>query len=551
MLKKINLILSFLLVVRCSAQIPTPRVQWVSEIQQYGQRNTGLWIIPLPRKAAFDSLGNIYTLFSVGDSLRLTTGVYRKSDGVSCVLAKINKSNASVAWAYPFKSNDSNMSLTDIVITNNNQITALIGHSENGSYRGKSYPGNAPLFSFTTQGDLLWFKSGSGIQELRSVNQKNIGIGYRKGNDTAFSHLKLDSFNGYYAIELNSFGQTINAQYLGTGGENRTLMFSKESYLLQVEVSKTSSFRNTKSTYKAVDQRISPPSGNLLDVITICYAKNGTIKWIHRADTASAKAMNSNLCSDNHGNVYLGLLYKRNCRWLGKSFRVPFAGDPNCALAILDETTGVVKRFLFCDTNSYSPYSSFKLLEGNDKLGVRLRIGGCPTSMWPNLPDSVINAGGTMCMMFDFNGNYQQFWQEEEAQSSYSAYEATTSFLHQPMSKYTANVYFFGVEIPNSTLNAIALGYASLNLRKSEQLNISKHGMRVYPIPSQGVGWTVESLDKFTTITIRELTGKFIGEMVLDRPVYRCEFNAPTKLQPLYLLTVKFVDGNTQTRLIQ
>jgi len=273
MLKKINLILSFLLVVSCSAQIPTPRVQWVSEIQQYGQRNTGLWIIPLPRKATFDSLGNVYTLFSVGDSLRLTTGVYRKSDGVSCVLAKINKSNASVAWAYPFKSNDSNMSLTDIVITNNNQITALIGHSENGSYRGKSYPGNAPLFSFTTQGDLLWFKSGSGIQELRSVNQKNIGIGYRKGNDTAFSHLKLDSFNGYYAIELNSFGQTINAQYLGTGGENRILMFSKESYLLQVEVSKTSSFRNTKSTYKAVDQRISPPSGNLLDVITICYAK--------------------------------------------------------------------------------------------------------------------------------------------------------------------------------------------------------------------------------------------------------------------------------------
>jgi len=113
MLKKINLILSFLLVVSCSAQIPTPRVQWVSEIQQYGQRNTGLWIIPLPRKATFDSLGNVYTLFSVGDSLRLTTGVYRKSDGVSCVLAKINKSNASVAWAYPFKSNDSNMSLTD------------------------------------------------------------------------------------------------------------------------------------------------------------------------------------------------------------------------------------------------------------------------------------------------------------------------------------------------------------------------------------------------------------------------------------------------------
>ncbi len=550
-MKKITFILTFLLFMNCSAQIPKPRVQWVSEIQQYGQRNTGLWMIPLPRKAAFDSLGNVYTLFSVGDSLRLTTGVYRKSDGVGCVLAKINKSNASVAWAYPFKSNDSNMSLTDIVITNNNQITALIGHSENGTYRGKSYPGNAPLFSFNTQGDLLWFKSGSGIQELRSVNQENIGIGYRKGNDTAFSHLKLDSFNGYYAIELNAFGQTINAQYLGTGGENRTLMFSKESYLLQVEVSKTSSFRNRQGTYKAVDQRTSPPSGNLLDVITICYSKNGTIKWVHRADTASARALNSNFCSDNHGNVYLGLLYKRNCRWLGKSFKVPFAGDPNCALAILDETTGSVKRFLFCDTSSYSPYSSFRLIEGNDKMGVRLRVGGCPTSMWPNLPDSVINAGGAMCMMFDFNGNYQQFWQDEEAQYSYSGYDATTSFLHQPLSKYTANVYFFGVEISNSTLNAIALGYASLSKRVSGQLAISKNGVRVYPVPSQGLGWTVSSLDKFTTVSIHDLAGKLLGEMVFESPVSRCEIVTPTLSQPLYLLTVKLADGSTQTRLIQ
>jgi hypothetical protein len=508
-------------------------------------------MIPQPRKAAFDSLGNVYTLFSVGDSLRLTTGVFRKSDGYSCVLAKINKSNASVAWAYPFKSIDSNMSLTDIVITNNNQITALIGHSENGTYRGKAYPGNAPLFSFSTQGDLLWFKSGSGIQELRSVSQRNIGIGYRKGNDTAFSHLKLDSFNGYYAIELNAFGQTTNVQYLGTGGDTRTLMFSKESYLLQVEVSKNASFRSRQGIYKAVDQRTSPSGGNLGDVITLCYAKNGTLKWVHRADTAAARALNSNFCSDNHGNVYLGLIYKRNCRWLGKSFKLPFAGDPNCAMAILNETTGAVKRFLICDTTSYSAVNYFKLLEGNDNMGVRLRVNGCATSLWPNLADSVKNAGGVVCMQFDFNGNYQRFWQDEQESYSYSGYEATASFLHQPMSKFTSTIYFFGSDITNTTGNAIALGYASLNQRISGQSNLSKNGLRVYPVPSEGLGWTVESSDGIIAFSICDLTGKVICERVLNSPVSRLAIEAPNQLQSIYLLNVKLANGNTQTQLIQ
>jgi len=493
--------------LQLKAQIPTPKVQWVSEVQQYGQRNTGLWMIPQPRKAAFDSLGNVYTLFSVGDSLRLTTGVFRKSDGYSCVLAKINKSNASVAWAYPFKSIDSNMSLTDIVITNNNQITALIGHSENGTYRGKAYPGNAPLFSFSTQGDLLWFKSGSGIQELRSVSQRNIGIGYRKGSDTAFSHLKLDSFNGYYAIELNAFGQT--------------------------------------------DQRTSPSGGNLGDVITLCYAKNGTLKWVHRADTAAARALNSNFCSDNHGNVYLGLIYKRNCRWLGKSFKLPFAGDPNCAMAILNETTGAVKRFLICDTTSYSAVNYFKLLEGNDNMGVRLRVNGCATSLWPNLADSVKNAGGVVCMQFDFNGNYQRFWQDEQESYSYGGYEATASFLHQPMSKFTSTIYFFGSDITNTTGNAIALGYASLNQRISGQSNLSKNGLRVYPVPSEGLGWTVESSDGIIAFSICDLTGKVICERALNSPVSRLAIDAPNQLQSIYLLNVKLANGSTQTQLIQ
>ena len=550
-MKRILYFFLFFQALQLKAQIPTPKVQWVSEVQQYGQRNTGLWMIPQPRKAAFDSLGNVYTLFSVGDSLRLTTGVFRKSDGYSCVLAKINKSNAAVAWAYPFKTVDSNMSLTDIVITNNNQITALIGHSESGTYRGKAFPGDAPLFSFSTQGDLLWFKSGSGIQELRSVNQRNIGIGYRKGSDTAFSHMKLDSFNGYYAIELNAFGQTTNVQYLGTGGDTRTLMFSKESYLLQVEVSKNSSFRSRQGIYKAVDQRTSPSGGNLGDVITLCYAKNGTLKWVHRADTAAARALNSNFCSDNHGNVYLGLIYKRNCRWLGKSFKLPFAGDPNCAMAILNETTGAVKRFLICDTTSYSAVNYFKLLEGNDNMGVRLRVNGCATSLWPNLADSVKNAGGVVCIQFDFNGNYQRFWQDEQESYSYSGYEATASFLHQPMSKFTSTIYFFGSDITNTTGNAIALGYASLNQRLSGQSTHSKGGLRVYPVPSDGLGWTVESSDGIIAFSICDLTGKVICERVLNSPVSRLSIDMPNHTRSIYLLNVKLANGSTQTQLIQ
>jgi hypothetical protein len=407
------------------------------------------------------------------------------------------------------------------------------------------------LFSFSTQGDLLWFKSGSGIQELRSVSQRNIGIGYRKGNDTAFSHLKLDSFNGYYAIELNAFGQTTNVQYLGTGGDTRTLMFSKESYLLQVEVSKNASFRSRQGIYKAVDQRTSPSGGNLGDVITLCYAKNGTLKWVHRADTAAARALNSNFCSDNHGNVYLGLIYKRNCRWLGKSFKLPFAGDPNCAMAILNETTGAVKRFLICDTTSYSAVNYFKLLEGNDNMGVRLRVNGCATSQWPNLADSVKNAGGVVCMQFDFNGNYQRFWQDEQESYSYSGYEATASFLHQPMSKFTSTIYFFGSDITNTTGNAIALGYASLNQRISGQSNLSKNGLRVYTVPSEGLGWTVESSDGIIAFSICDLTGKVICERVLNSPVSRLAIDAPNQLQSIYLLNVKLANGSTQTQLIQ
>jgi hypothetical protein len=228
-MKRIFIFLLIFTSLKIEAQIPTPKVQWIKEVQNFGKRKTGLWQIPQARKVVFDSLGNIYSLFNIGDSLRLTNGVYRKSDGYNTVLTKINKSNASNAWAYPFKSNDSSMSLIDIVITSNNQITLLVQNSGAGSYRGTNYPSNARLFSFNTNGDFLWFKTGSSIQELRTVNQKNIGIGYRKYTDTSFSHLKLDSIGGYYAIELNRFGQTVNSQYLGTGGDTRTLMLSKES----------------------------------------------------------------------------------------------------------------------------------------------------------------------------------------------------------------------------------------------------------------------------------------------------------------------------------
>lgn len=213
-----------------NAQIPTPKVQWIKEVQNFGKRKTGLWQIPQARKVVFDSLGNIYSLFNIGDSLRLTNGVYRKSDGYNTVLTKINKSNASNAWAYPFKSNDSSMSLIDIVITSNNQITLLVQNSGAGSYRGANYPSNARLFSFNTNGDLLWFKTGFSIQELRTVNQNKIALGYYKSSsDTNFSEIKLDSIGGYYSLEINNFGQVINAQYLGTGGTSRTIAFSNQS----------------------------------------------------------------------------------------------------------------------------------------------------------------------------------------------------------------------------------------------------------------------------------------------------------------------------------
>ncbi|MFN5384527.1 MAG: hypothetical protein ACK5CZ_07565, partial [Bacteroidota bacterium] len=204
-----------------------------------------------------------------------------------------------------------------------------------------------------------------------------------------------------------------------------------------------------------------------------------------------------------------------------------------------------------CDTTSYSAVNYFKLLEGNDNMGVRLRINGCATSLWPNLADSVKNAGGVVCMQFDFNGNYQRFWQDEQESYSYSGYEATASFLHQPMSKFTSTIYFFGSDITNTTGNAIALGYASLNQRISGQSNLSKNGLRVYPVPSEGLGWTVESSDGIIAFSICDLTGKVICERVLNSPVSRLAIDAPNQLQSRYLLNVKLANGSTQTQLIQ
>jgi hypothetical protein len=493
-------------------------------------------------------LGNIYSLFNIGDSLRLTNGVYRKSDGYNTVLTKINKSNASNAWAYPFKSNDSSMSLIDIVITSNNQITLLVQNSGAGSYRGTNYPSNARLFSFNTNGDFLWFKTGWSIQELRTVNQKNIGIGYRKYTDTSFSHLKLDSIGGYYAIELNQFGQTVNSQYLGTGGDTRTLMFSKESYLLQVEITKSASFYNKFAKYYAVDQRTSPAGGNLIDVITFCYAKNGNLLWLKRSDSSGARANRNNFCSDNHGNVYLGLIYKRNCNWLGKKLRVPFAGDPNCAMAILDETTGNPKKFFICDSNSYSPITQFELIEGCNNLGPRLRLNGCPSSLWPNLPDSIKNSSGSMCILFDFNGNYKQAWQDEGAAYNYSFFDPSSCAYHLPLNAFNAPFNFFGSAIYNTTGNTIAVAYAQLSKNKASNRVITKSPVKIGPIPSEKDQWNIQSSSAFQDIFIWDLNGKLLQQFNLDAPKTEAIISYPNPKKQVFIFGIQQINGNVMHR---
>jgi hypothetical protein len=547
-MKRIFIFLLIFTSLKIEAQIPTPKVQWIKEVQNFGKRNTGLWQIPQARKVVFDSLGNIYSLFNIGDSLRLTNGVYRKSDGYNTVLTKINKSNASNAWAYPFKSNDSSMSLIDIVITNNNQITLLVQNSGAGSYRGTNYPSNARLFSFNTNGDFLWFKTGWSIQELRTVNQKNIGIGYRKHTDTSFSHLKLDSIGGYYAIELNQFGQTVNSQYLGTGGDTRTLMFSKESYLLQVEITKSASFYNKFAKYYAVDQRTSPAGGNLIDVITFCYAKNGNLLWVKRADSSGARANRNNFCSDNHGNVYLGLIYKRNCNWLGKKLKVPFAGDPNCAMAILNETTGSPKKFFICDSNSYSPIIQFELIEGCNNLGPRLRLNGCPSSLWPNLPDSIKNSSGSMCILFDFNGNYKQAWQDEGAAYNYSFFDPSSCAYHLPLNAFNAPFKFFGSDFYNTTGNTIAVAYAQLSKNKASNHVITKSPVKIGPIPSEKDQWNIQSSSAFQDIFIWDLNGKLLQQINLNAPNTEAIISYPNPNKQVFIFGIQQINGNVMHR---
>jgi hypothetical protein len=497
----------------------------------------------------FDSLGNIYSLFNIGDSLRLTNGVYRKSDGYNTVLTKINKSNASNAWAYPFKSNDSSMSLIDIVITSNNQITLLVQNSGAGSYRGANYPSNARLFSFNTNGDLLWFKTGFSIQELRTVNQNKIALGYYKSSsDTNFSEIKLDSIGGYYSLEINNFGQVINAQYLGTGGTSRTIAFSNQSILLQVEISKSSSFRNKFSVYKATDQRTSPAGGNLIDVITFCYAKNGNLLWLKRSDSSGARANRNNFCSDNHGNIYLGLIYKRNCNWLGKKLKVPFAGDPNCAMAILDETTGNPKKFFICDSNSYSPITQFELIEGCNNLGPRLRLNGCPSSLWPNLPDSIKNSSGSMCILFDFNGNYKQAWQDEGAAYNYSFFDPSSCAYHLPLNAFNAPFNFFGSAIYNTTGNTIAVAYAQLSKNKASNRVITKSPVKIGPIPSEKDQWNIQSSSAFQDIFIWDLNGKLLQQINLDAPNTEAIISYPNPKKQVFIFGIQQINGNVMHR---
>jgi hypothetical protein len=440
------------------------------------------------------------------------------------------------------------MSLIDIVITNNNQITLLVQNSGAGSYRGTNYPSNARLFSFNTNGDFLWFKTGSSIQELRTVNQKNIGIGYRKHTDTSFSHLKLDSIGGYYAIELNQFGQTVNSQYLGTGGDTRTLMFSKESYLLQVEITKSASFYNKFAKYYAVDQRTSPAGGNLIDVITFCYAKNGNLLWVKRADSSGARANRNNFCSDNHGNVYLGLIYKRNCNWLGKKLKVPFAGDPNCAMAILNETTGSPKKFFICDSNSYSPIIQFELIEGCNNLGPRLRLNGCPSSLWPNLPDSIKNSSGSMCILFDFNGNYKQAWQDEGAAYNYSFFDPSSCAYHLPLNAFNAPFKFFGSDFYNTTGNTIAVAYAQLSKNKASNHVITKSPVKIGPIPSEKDQWNIQSSSAFQDIFIWDLNGKLLQQINLNAPNTEAIISYPNPNKQVFIFGIQQINGNVMHR---
>jgi hypothetical protein len=90
-----------------------------------------------------------------------------------------------------------------------------------------------------------------------------------------------------------------------------------------------------------------------------------------------------------------------------------------------------------------------------------------------------------------------------------------------------------------------------LNQRLSGQSTLSKNGLRVYPVPSEGLGWTVESSDGIIAFSICDLTGKVICERVLNSPVSRLAIEAPNQLQSIYLLNVKLANGSTQTQLIQ
>ena len=153
-----------------------------------------------------------------------------------------------------------------------------------------------------------------------------------------------------------------------------------------------------------------------------------------------------------------------------------------------------------------------------------------------------------MCILFDFNGNYKQAWQDEGAAYNYSFFDPSSCAYHLPLNAFNAPFNFFGSAIYNTTGNTIAVAYAQLSKNKASNRVITKSPVKIGPIPSEKDQWNIQSSSAFQDIFIWDLNGKLLQQINLDVPNTEAIISYPNPKKQVFIFGIQQINGNVMHR---